>query len=151
MQKNSFTFIVIICPITNLLPQFFCVLKYIFVKYTNSPFFSLSRNFPGAGKTGIEPGFLWMGGQVRLFLPQIWIFQRWNFQVFQTKFRFEFRQGWNFPRPLSYHIGTFLLCWLAADLFEFSYHRCLCFNYHFCKEVVKATDTFTVSSFNRPG
>jgi len=30
--------------------------------------------------------------------------------------------GWG-GRPLSYHIGTFLLCWLVADLFEFSYHR----------------------------
>ena len=26
-------------------------------------------------------------------------------------------------RPLSYHVGTFLLCWVVADLFEFSYHR----------------------------
>ena len=43
-------------------------------------------------------------------------------------------------RPLSYHVGTFLLCWLLADLFEFSYHRfvaiplflCFFFLYFLC-------------------
>jgi len=30
--------------------------------------------------------------------------------------------GWG-GRSLSYHIGTFLLCWILADFFEFSYHR----------------------------
>lgn len=30
--------------------------------------------------------------------------------------------GWG-DRSLSYHVATFLLCWVAADLFEFSYHR----------------------------
>ena len=41
-------------------------------------------------------------------------------------------------RPLSYHVGTFLLCWLVADLFEFSYHRFvaiplfLCFFFCIC-------------------
>ena len=30
--------------------------------------------------------------------------------------------GWG-NYSLSYHFGTFLLCWIVSDLFEFSYHR----------------------------
>ena len=67
MQKNSFTFIVIICPITNLLPQFFCVLKYIFVKYTNSPFSVCPAISLELARQGLSQAFCGWGGRFDFF------------------------------------------------------------------------------------